>query len=274
MCLRERGYNTSMRKRGYVFVTFLLILTIAIITYFLFNFTPLKKGNGISETLLMPFSQLTLTLVTSGRGSSDIDTLRKENNVLREQIVKARVEKKEISALQDQFQTTQIPSQQLMPAHIISMRTFLPGITSPDIVLINKGSTEGVKKGQVVVIGETVIGQVSKVSEHIAEVKLLSAQGSSVTVETGKTGALGILRGHGNGSMRLENVLLSDQLEKNDIVMTKGDVNIDGLGIPPGLAVGKIQAVSKKASDLFQSAEVTNTIVIPETLVVFILTLK
>jgi len=54
----------------------------------------------------------------------------------------------------------------------------------------------------------------------------------------------------------LDNVVLSDSLKKDDLVLTKGDVNAQNVGFPPDLTVGKIASVSKNPSDLFQKAEI------------------
>ena len=50
--------------------------------------------------------------------------------------------------------------------------------------------------------------------------------------------------------------MLSDSLKKDDLVLTKGDVNAQNVGFPPDLTVGKIASVSKNPSDLFQKAEI------------------
>ena len=78
----------------------------------------------------------------------------------------------------------------------------------------------------------------------------------SLTAKTLGTQAAGVVKGQGGGEIILDNVLLSNSLEKDDLVVTEGNINLDGSGFPADLVVGKIAAVSKNPSDLFQEAKV------------------
>ena len=69
----------------------------------------------------------------------------------------------------------------------------------------------------------------------------------------------------------LENVLLSDKLQTGDTVISKGDIGKDGEGFPPGLVVGRIISVNKKASALFQSAEVESLVDVTRLKMVFVM---
>ena len=75
-----------------------------------------------------------------------------------------------------------------------------------------------------------------------------------------ETNASGVIKGEGGDGMILDEVLLSDSLKKDDLVLTKGNQDLSGVGFPPGLAVGKIASISKNASDLFQKAEVKSSL--------------
>jgi rod shape-determining protein MreC len=68
------------------------------------------------------------------------------------------------------------------------------------------------------------------------------------------------------------NVVLSEKLEKDDLVRTKGDVDERGQGFPPDLIVGKIISVNKQPSALFQSAEVKSLVDFSRLSTVFVIT--
>lgn len=70
----------------------------------------------------------------------------------------------------------------------------------------------------------------------------------------------------------LDNVVLAEGLEKDDLVSTKGDTDENGLGFPPDLVVGKIVSVNKKASNLFQSADIRSLVDFNKLETVFVIT--
>jgi rod shape-determining protein MreC len=79
---------------------------------------------------------------------------------------------------------------------------------------------------------------------------------SLFTAKTLNTQAQGVVKGQGGGGVVLDNVVLSESLKKDDLVLTNGDINTQNSGFPPDLTVGKIISVSKNPSDLFQKADI------------------
>ena len=72
--------------------------------------------------------------------------------------------------------------------------------------------------------------------------------------------------------MILDNVLLTENLKNGDLVLTKGDVNLNGEGFLPGLIVGKIISVEKSPSALFQKAQVEGLVDVTKLSTVFVIT--
>ena len=68
-----------------------------------------------------------------------------------------------------------------------------------------------------------------------------------------------------------QNFVLSDKFEKGDVVVTKGNIDEQGNGIPPDLIVGKIISVHKNPSALFQTAEIESLVNVSRLDTVFIL---
>ncbi|HZJ18567.1 MAG TPA: rod shape-determining protein MreC, partial [Patescibacteria group bacterium] len=69
----------------------------------------------------------------------------------------------------------------------------------------------------------------------------------------------------------LDNVLLSENLKKGDIILTKGDIDQEENGYPPDLIIGKIISVDKSPSALFQKADVVSLVDLSKLTTVFII---
>jgi len=119
-----------------------------------------------------------------------------------------------------------------------------------------------------------LVGKIVKTSTYFSMVALLLNNNTTFTVQTMKSSTLGVIRGGGGDTLLLDNVVLSDKLEKDDIVITKGDLDGKGNGYPPDLVVGKINSVNKKTSALFQTGEVRSLLDFSKLETVFVIISK
>lgn len=180
--------------------------------------------------------------------------LKEENLALAKKLIDQEKLLSENKALHDQFQIEKPRSLDLLPAGIVSSPRFIPGIFSPEFLVIDKGTDEGIKVGNGVVFKNNLVGKVTKTSKFLSQVTLLTNPNLKFAAKTEK-GTFGVLKGEGNGDIFLDNVLLSDHLSKGELVVTSGDLKIDQTGFPPDLIIGKIVSVSSNPSDLFQRAK-------------------
>ena len=115
-----------------------------------------------------------------------------------------------------------------------------------DSIRVDKGTLAGVRKGAIVVVPEGLVGQVSSVSPHTAEIVLVTDPSLKVacTVEMADTGACasGILSG---GS---EDMLLLRYLRNADKVLPRSRVLTSGRGgvFPAGIEVGTLLGVTNR----------------------------
>ena len=109
------------------------------------------------------------------------------------------------------------------------------------------------------VLKDNLVGKIAKTSDFFSQVILVTNPSSQFAAKTIQ-GVLGVVKGEGNQDMILDNVLLSDSLEKGNFVVTTGDLALDGSGIPPNLVVGKITSVDKNPSSLFQQGKLESLI--------------
>src|SRR5258708_2618243 len=112
---------------------------------------------------------------------------------------------------------------------------FLISICFVFFLIFHAGKSEGVSAGAVVVVKNEAIGIITDGSAHFSVVQLMSGKQSSIPAKTSRASAIGIAKGNGNGDIIMDNVLLSSELQVNDIVVTKGSQDESGKGYPPDL---------------------------------------
>ncbi len=201
---------------------------------------------------------------------SEVKRLKEENANLLEKIVDQKKLTDEIAALRDQFAIQYPKSNNLLYAKVVAATSFIPSVSHPENLILDKGEKDGVRVNQAVVLKNNLIGKIEDVTDNLSKVVLLSDNSLSFTAKT-ESGGIGIIKGEGNGEITLENVLVADNLRKDEFVYTKGDLDENGFGIAPDLIVGKIVSVEKDPSALFQKAKIQNSIDFKNLLNVFVI---
>lgn len=261
-----------MQRKEAIWPIFVSFFLLSLLIFFLSK-TSIISGSGIFGNALFPIQSLFYRLATwpgSFRQDTGLVKLQNENIHLQLQIAHDQSLKNDDTALRDQFQTTAPASNSLLPASIIGMSGFIPGVSFPETLILDKGLADGLQKTDTVVYKNIVLGQITNITSHAAQLTLLTNVQSSFTASTLNTNATGILKGQGNGQMVLDNVLLSDSLKTGDMVVTKGDQNLKQKGFPPGLVIGKISSIEKNPSSLFQRAKVQSLLDVTKLHMVFV----
>jgi rod shape-determining protein MreC len=236
---------------AFLVVLLLCFLILALSFFGKLNFLSsfLEKGTSAVQTATFGiFNKLPFTTE-----SAKIKKLEEANLDLLSRLAVLEKLKKENQALSDQFQTAYPKSFQLLKADVIGAPGFIPGVSVPDVFILNRGTKDNVKKGCTVVFKNNLVGVVSQVSENLAKVDLVDNPAFSFTAKT-ENGAAGLIKG--SNTLVLDGILLSENVKTGELVLTKGSVNSSGIGILPDLVVGKVTSVEKNPSDLFQRARV------------------
>lgn len=252
-----------MPKNKNLFISFLSFLILSLFIFFLSKTGVLNPLSSFFDTILSPVQKLTYSAfsnLTNSSSSPEILRLKQENLLLTQKLIDQQKLISDNKALNDQFQTQNPKSSTLLPSNVVGAPSFIPGVSVPETLILDKGSDDRVRIGDAVVYKNNLIGKIAKVSNNFSTVLLITNSGASFTAETLLTKTPGIIKGQGGGEVIFDNVLLSDKLNKDDLVVTKGDINQQGNGFLPGLVVGKIISVSKNPSDLFQKAEVQSEV--------------
>jgi rod shape-determining protein MreC len=241
----------------------ILILTLSVSGKLNFLSSFLEKGvSGVQSVSFGAFQRLPFL-----SESAKVKKLEETNLSLLSQIVSVDKLKKENAALSDQFQTSYPQSMQLLKADIIGAPDFIPGVSVPDVFILNKGAKDNVRQGCAVIIKDNLVGVISNVSDNLSTVNLVNNSSVSFTAKT-QNGAVGVIKN--TDALTLDNILLSEDVGIGELVLTKGDIGNDGVGIPQDLVVGKIISVEKNPSSLFQRAKVESFVNFENLLTVFV----
>lgn len=137
---------------------------------------------------------------------------------------------------------------QVLPAEIIGKDP------SPwyQAILIDKGKSHGVEKGQPVVIPEGIAGQVTEVLNNYSKVLLIIDQNSAVDALVQRTRARGVIKGDSTDRYLFKYVLRKHDVRIGDTIVSSG---LDGV-FPKGLRIGYVSEVVKPSSGIFQDVTV------------------
>lgn len=257
-----------MRKKESFVQISIVLLVASLVIFGISGFS-----SGLLEKIIIPIQRTAIDFFSLPKNvfiNNSIEELKAENLSLAKKLVDQWGLQRENLALKDQFETASPKSLNLLPAKIVGSPGFLPWVSAPETLVLDKGTKDNVKVGQAVVFKNSLVGKIERVSFNLSSVNLITAKTALLSAKTLKTQALGVVRGQGGGEMVLENVLLSDTLEPLDLVLTKGELTFEMLGFPPDLIVGKIASLDKKPSALFQSAKLKSLIDFSRLLTVFI----
>ncbi|MBI3379634.1 rod shape-determining protein MreC [Candidatus Gottesmanbacteria bacterium] len=148
-------------------------------------------------------------------------------------------------------------SYKFAPAQVISFSSVLE---------VDSGSDQGIKTGQIVVDGETLIGKVSWVSPRRSKIMLLTDPDFKIAAVTSR-GIHGEVIGQGGRSTILSKVLQKDPLFLDDVVTTSGEEFT-----PANLLIGKITHITLEEAATYKQAKIEPTVNFDREKLVFIIT--
>lgn len=127
--------------------------------------------------------------------------------------------------------------------------------------LLDKGTSDGVRKGMAAVTPLGVVGQVITTAARSAKVLLITDPNSGVDVVVQRTRARGIVSGSLEQKTIMKYVKRSEDIQVGDRLVTSG---LDGV-FPKGLMVGTVTKVQRQNLGLFQYIEVTPAVSLSQT---------
>jgi rod shape-determining protein MreC len=247
-------------KKSRVILLSLLFLSFLVVL----NVTGL--GNGIKNAALLVSSPLQKlfwekggkidnlfeTLIEINSLKTRNEELEKENQGLKSQILQSKELKAENEKLRTALDLGLEKDFQLLMAQVIAKDPL------EDAILINQGSSRGLKSDMPVITPEKIlVGKVGQVYQDFSQVLLISNKKTSLSakISTETPGALeiaGLVKGDGNMRIVFDLVPQDKQIETGQTIVTS---RLGG-NLPPDLIIGQINRVYSSDIKPFQSAEI------------------
>lgn len=127
---------------------------------------------------------------------------------------------------------------------------------SPDnwqrLMIVDKGSSSGVKKYMSVVTEEGLVGRIISVGSNSSVVQLLTDSRSGIGARDARNRETGIVEGGNEETVRFVPMNEDAVAEVGDVIETSGL----GGTCPPGIAIGKVTSVKKREKGLTRLVEV------------------
>jgi len=216
-----------------------------------FRYQALNPIRNNVNWLLRPLEYIMMAPRNFFEASSDYFTTR---GTLDQENRQMKARQAELSLLANQSEYLQVENdnlRQLMDLQKqVSFKTlpveilFNPPNPISQRVVINRGSSDGLKLGNPIANGDGILGQVVRIYDHSAEVSLLEDRDFAVPVQVARNGLRAAVFGAGRGNpLELRYLPVASDLEVGDILLTSG---IDGV-YPPGFAVAVITRIERNA---------------------------
>jgi rod shape-determining protein MreC len=123
-------------------------------------------------------------------------------------------------------------------------------------LLINKGTTEGLRVGLPVLADQGVVGRIIETSWHASRVLLLIDENSNIDALIQRNRAQGILQGAGAAGCNLKYIPRAENVQTGDVVLSSGLAGV----FPKGLLLGVVTGTSGQEGGLFQKIDVTSAV--------------
>ena len=118
-------------------------------------------------------------------------------------------------------------------------------------IIIDRGGQDGLQVGMPVVAGGgRLVGRIAEVRPRWAKVQLLIDPGSQINGVVQGARASGLVAGQPDGSLFIEQIPQSEQVNVGDTVVTSGQGGL----LPKGLIIGQVTAIEKRDIELYQRA--------------------
>ncbi len=201
-------------------------------------------------TAFSPFERVFLSV---GHGVSstwhnyvDLRHVRRQNRDLQAELNRMRLEQSSLAVdareglrLQKLFGFQQQYIAKTVAAHIIGTS----GTDLSRVLVIDKGSRDGLKMDMPVITPDGVVGKVRDVFPHSAQVLEINDQTSGLGIVLTQTRLRGILRGNAAGQTEIIDILPDERIQRGEPVVTSGGDSV----YPSGLPVGNCRARGQRS---------------------------
>ncbi|HEX9725620.1 MAG TPA: rod shape-determining protein MreC [Vicinamibacteria bacterium] len=187
-------------------------------------------------------------------GYVDLRAVREENRQLREKATRleqALWMEREVVARYDRLSSILQLAERIPFDSIVAEVIGVDASSWFRTITVNRGLDRGVELNAPVVGPGGLVGRITAVGPHVAQVQLLADHECSVGALLVRTRTRGIVSGQGGAQLELKYVSNLEDVAVGDVVVTSG---IDGI-YPKGIAIGRVASV-RNGPRLFKSITV------------------
>lgn len=221
--------------------------------------TALRPFQVGAERVARPFQDAYNWFRGLADAKSQRDRLRLANDKLERRVIQYRIAARENRILRRELgyiSAPNFPSSYLpLTAAVISK----PPSQFEQKIVLGAGSANGVRYNSPVVTADGLVGRVTGVTRHTAQVTMLTDEDSAVSAIDLNTNAQGIVR-HAQGAgdtLYLDRVAKQDPVHIGDPVITSGwqTGTLTSL-YPRGIPIGRVSSVSRSDTSLYPYVQV------------------
>ncbi len=239
---------------------FIIFISIAVFIL-LFSFAGLLNPvEGVLNSIISPivsfFNNISSKVSDIGKSAGSVGDLEKENSNLKNKVDELTLE---ISQLKESKAENESLRKQLGFVGSIKYKTIIASVLTKDpssflkVLIIDKGSKDGIKKDMAVVSEGFLLGRVLEVNTSMAKVLLITDSNFQISGITQDSRALGIVKGQIGSGIAMETIPKDKNVKTGDMVIT---ANLE-TGVPAGLLIGKITDIYTENNGLFQKASIS-----------------
>jgi rod shape-determining protein MreC len=223
-----------------------------------------RGGSGGGTRLIRVWTVTAFTpvekmLISTGRffrngwhNYADLRDVRKQNKTLQDEV--ARLQMEQVRLRQDADQARRLQTLLEFKERYISRTVAAQiigssGTEQSRVVIIDKGSHEGIKPDMAVITPDGIVGKIKEVFPLSSQVLLINDHDSGAGVILERSRLHGIVKGTSTGELQITGDITADEkIEAGDHVITSGGDRI----YPKGFSVGTvINAVSDRDNEPF-----------------------
>ena len=265
--------RTSSALRRRIVLGALVLASLVLITVYFreSNGGALHSIQGAGATVLRPF-QVGAERVAHpfqdaynwfrglANAKSQRDQLRLANDRLRRQVIQYKSAQRENFTLRRDLGYVSGPKFPSSYVPVTAAVIAKPPSPFEQKIILGAGAANGVRYASPVVTADGLVGRVTQVTRHTAQVTMLTDENSAVSAVDLKTNAQGIVRhaqGAG-GTLFLDRVAKQDRVQVGDPVITSGwrTGTLTSL-YPRGIPIGRVSSVSRSDTSLYTFVQVS-----------------
>lgn len=249
-------------NRNRLILILIIIICVSMVTLYIRESDdgPLHNVQGFFLDLVSPVGQAFtrvfrpikdgfVNLVNLPSLSRDKAELEKEVADLRRERLQARGLEAENEELKELLEFSETQAElETVGANIVGQ--------SPDnwqrLMIINKGSSSGIKKYMAVVTEQGLVGRIISVGSRSSVVQLVTDSRSGIGARALRSRETGIVEGRNEETIRFVPMKEDADIKVGDIMETSGL----GGTVPPGIAIGRVSQLKKRTSGMALFVEV------------------